>query len=173
MLYSGLSYTLLLNITEDLLVSDKDIRLCVGGNSMYPHLRKGDYVTISKIPFKDIKKGDIIVFRSASKFIAHRVIKKKHTGSSFVFITKGDSCKKPDSPVNRERYFGRIEAFERKGKIYRFNTPFFRNYNVFLALISPYTPIVYSFVRFFKHLFFKKNISGSDAVNSTYDTPKE
>lgn len=154
MLYSGINYTLLLNITEDLLASEKVIRLFVGGNSMYPHLRKGDYVTISKIPFEDIKKGDIIVFRSAAKFIAHRVIKKKPRNNSFIFITKGDSCKKADNPVNKERFLGRIEAFERNGKTYRFNTPFFRNYNVFLALISPYTPIVYSFVRFFKHLFF-------------------
>ena len=120
---------------------------------MYPHLRKGDFVTVAKTLFQDLSVGNIVVFKGDLNYVAHRIIKVIKTSEGFKLITKGDSCNKADAPVPEDRYLGKIIAFERKEKKTDLETSFYKKYSVFLAFISPYTAIVYSFVRFFKHLF--------------------
>ena len=96
-----INYNTLLGLTDELLASKDNVRLYVGGNSMYPHLRRGDYVTITKTPFQQLKAGDIIVFKSFNKYIAHRIIKIIKTSEGNQVIPKGDSCKKADTPVSK------------------------------------------------------------------------
>jgi len=153
MLYNSAELSLLNELTEVLLESENDVGLYVGGSSMYPHLRKGDYVHISKINFELLHPGDIIVFKGKEKYVAHRIIKKVSGLDFLYYITKGDSCKRADKAVTKENYFGKIVSFKRNGKKYHMGSRFFKNYNRFLAFISPYTPIIYSTLRFSIHLF--------------------
>ena len=153
MLYNSISLNILNELTEEMLSLDNGVGLYVGGNSMYPHLRRGDYVHISKKRYELLNVGDIIVFRGLQKYVAHRIIRKEFSENKLYYITKGDSCKKEDNPVRKENYFGKIISFERKGKTYHLENRFFRSYHYFLAFISPYTPVIYSLLRFLKHLF--------------------
>jgi len=66
----------------------------VEGRSMEPILHTGDLVVIIKK--KDINKGDIVVYRSSSKFIIHRVIDKYEVNGYYCYITKGDGNTIPD-----------------------------------------------------------------------------
>ena len=91
MVSDKVNYSTLLGITEELLTSKSNVRLYVGGNSMYPHLRKGDYVTVAKIPYQDLKKGDIIVFIGENKYIAHRIIKIIKNTEGNLILPKGGS----------------------------------------------------------------------------------
>ena len=152
----NINYSTLLGITDELLLSKDNVKLYVGGNSMYPHLRKKDYVTITKTPFDELKKGDVIVFKGFLKFIAHRIIKIVRMPEEIQVITKGDSCRKSDTPISQDKYIGKIISFERNGHYRNLESLFFNRYNFFLACISLYTPVVDSFVRFFKHLFRSK-----------------
>jgi len=152
-----INYSTLQDLTDELLASKNNVRIYVAGNSMYPHLRQGDYVTVAKTPYEKLKVGDIIVFKGLYHNVAHRIIKILKTNDGFLILPKGDSSERHDMPISEDKYFGKIISFERNGKKTELESSFYKRYNVFLATISPYTPVVYGFVRFFKHLFcFKK-----------------
>ena len=60
--------------------------LKVSSNSMFPTIKKDDYIVIKKQ--KDYEIGDIITFKSKENcLITHRIIEKYEN----VFITKGDN----------------------------------------------------------------------------------
>ncbi len=60
--------------------------LKVSSNSMFPTIKKDDYIVIKKQ--KDYEIGDIITFKSKEDcLITHRIIEKYEN----VFITKGDN----------------------------------------------------------------------------------
>ena len=62
-------------------------------NSMYPTLKKGDLLIVTKADPYELKEGDIIVFQAswASKPVVHRIIKIEWAGGSPIFYTKGDA----------------------------------------------------------------------------------
>jgi signal peptidase len=64
----------------------------VRGNSMYPLLREGDIIILSKKSPNEIKVGDIIVYRSLrGSLIVHRVIEVEYVNGIYYFKTKGDN----------------------------------------------------------------------------------
>jgi len=58
----------------------------IAGWSMWPLIKNGDKLGI-RPGHREIKKGDIILFRSLGRMIAHRVIKASNSN----FTTKGDA----------------------------------------------------------------------------------
>ena|SRR6185503_15823629 len=75
------------------------------GNSMWPIMKKGDWVTVIK-PDK-IREGDIITwFTRYNKVITHRVYwldqHQRH------FITKGDLAMAPEKVASAERILGKV-----------------------------------------------------------------
>jgi len=62
-------------------------------NSMYPTLKKGDLLIVTKADPYELKEGDIIVFQAswASKPVVHRIVKIEWVGGSPIFYTKGDA----------------------------------------------------------------------------------
>ena len=70
--------------------------IAIATNSMIPTFAQGDAIIFEKIEKKDIKEGDVIVFRNNKKLISHRVINTKEGSSKLYFQTKGDANKSPD-----------------------------------------------------------------------------
>ena len=65
--------------------------LIVKSNSMYPTLKKGDFILIKRN--NDYKKGDIITYDYESNYlVTHRIIEKNNN----FFITKGDNNNSED-----------------------------------------------------------------------------
>jgi signal peptidase len=62
-------------------------------NSMYPTLKKGDLLIVTKADPYELKEGDIIVFQAswASKPVVHRIIRIEWAAGSPIFYTKGDA----------------------------------------------------------------------------------
>lgn len=97
------------------LVTNKDraifgyyFRIVITG-SMKPTIEVNSLNVIKKVDIKDIKKGDIICFKSTSDII-HRVIEvvKLDTGE-IILHTKGDANDKPDSiDINEEMLRGKL-----------------------------------------------------------------
>lgn len=82
--------------------------------------KPGDKLTIEKIPLKQVRKGDAIIFRIAKKdedaFVVHRVVDLTPNG----LVTRGDNCGEQDKElVAEENIYGRVIEYDRKGKIYR------------------------------------------------------
>ncbi len=82
--------------------------LVIGSNSMSGSLEKGD-VIFYKSEKKDIKDGDIIVFKRDDIKIVHRVISTKNVNNEIRYYTKGDANKtKDESYVTKETLVGKV-----------------------------------------------------------------
>ncbi len=76
--------------------------LVVGSNSMNKYIYRGDVVLIDKIDtdsHKNLKKGDILAFKSHSKIIVHRIYKVIKRGENYYFVTKGDNNNQADQGI--------------------------------------------------------------------------
>ena len=87
-------------------------RLCVTSNSMYPMIRKGDYVLIRTVDLNNLPFGAIVVFRRDVELITHRLIKV----DSATVLTKGDNNSLPDPPINKALILGEVVQIERDNK---------------------------------------------------------
>ncbi len=98
------------------------------GNSMWPLVSKNDKIFIINRPFKDLKKGDIILFYH-NCFILHRIIENLNGK----LITKGDNNRYKDNfLINKEDYIGLLNKIEKKRFNFTFNKNFIKAYKYFL-----------------------------------------
>jgi len=84
----------------------------VKGNSMQPFLEPKDRVIVESCKIKDLKKGDIIIFRNSKnkQFVIHRVLwtdKRK-------ICTKGDNCPNNDRVIHVKDLIGRVIKVKNK-----------------------------------------------------------
>ncbi|HTZ40888.1 MAG TPA: signal peptidase I [Syntrophales bacterium] len=85
------------------------------GSSMTPFFQPGDCLKLISCPVRDIRRGDVIVFRPSGeeRLVVHRVIDK----TAGRIHTKGDASDRPDPWVLAgEEIMGRVVSFERDGK---------------------------------------------------------
>ena len=84
----------------------------VPSQSMYPTLQAGDLVLIQGVDPRELRVGDIIVYKSSlspSGFVSHRVIEIREENGKLVFVTKGDNNPEPDPyPVSQDDVVGRV-----------------------------------------------------------------
>lgn len=75
----------------------------ITSGSMEPNIYVDDYVFV-KINKNNIKKGDIITFKSDNSIITHRIVKiDKDT-----ITTRGDNNNVDDQPINRKDIIGKV-----------------------------------------------------------------
>lgn len=79
-------------------------KLTVISNSMAPLLNRGDQVTLSKLNFETLKKGDIITLTQREALTTHRVV----TVTSKEIVTKGDCNFILDEPINLNQVIGKV-----------------------------------------------------------------
>jgi signal peptidase I len=84
---------------------------------MFPFLRKGDLLTVEPVTMETIKRGDIVVFESEEKWIAHRVIKIRNSKEDLEFLLRGDTCMAFDPVVKKANYVGTVRVFKRRNLI--------------------------------------------------------
>ncbi len=78
---------------------------------MVPFLRGGEVLTIRKVPYSFLKRGDLILFRNShGKAVIHRIIRKKKCGR---VQTKGDAAISLDEPVREDDVLGKVCEIER------------------------------------------------------------
>jgi signal peptidase I len=104
---------LISQIREDLikeyLEKGKSINFHVSGKSMFPAIPSGSSITVSSVPENNIKPGDVLVFSSGSKYIAHRVLRAYPDNSgSRIFETKGDFNISHDLPLDMKNVIGKV-----------------------------------------------------------------
>lgn len=82
-----------------------------GGRSMFPAIRSKDSLVIEGLP-GTVRRGNIIVFSSQGRLVAHRVIRVSGQPPEMC-ITKGDFLFGADDAVEMCRIIGRVVAIER------------------------------------------------------------
>lgn len=106
-----------LELSTDLLSQGYSVRFRPGGHSMRPTIRDGEAVTVKPVEPAEVRRGDIILYRTARGVIAHRVvlIEGRETGAR-VFHLRGDAASTCDAPVQAEQILGRVISVERNGR---------------------------------------------------------
>ncbi len=141
------------SIAQDILGRGRALRFKAKGGSMSPFIRNGDVLEV--VPFKGkINFGDIILYHSSyGSPVVHRVIQRNNES----IITKGDSVPNSDQTILSKQVLGRVIAVERNGLRIRLDRPMVRFLNILLALISPFSFLIYSPLRLVKRTVrFKK-----------------
>ncbi|MFA6581627.1 MAG: signal peptidase I [Paludibacter sp.] len=107
----------LLDFAVALLDDNHSLSIRMQGYSMYPTLRIGDIGQVEKCSPDDLRIGDIVVFKSNNKLIAHRLINIINRDGIQLFITNGDKNYHKDPPFTSEALVGKLSSFKRKGRI--------------------------------------------------------
>lgn len=77
----------------------------IGSNSMNPYIYRGDVIIARRTNIKEIKqikKGEILVFRYDKKIVSHRVYKIITRNNKLYFRTKGDNNDQVDDNLAKE-----------------------------------------------------------------------
>lgn len=61
------------------------------GISMFPTLRTGQIALYKRCSAKQLKVGDVIVFKANNKLVCHRLIFKLQTKNTLILLEKGDN----------------------------------------------------------------------------------
>lgn len=104
----------------------------ITGNSMSPVIRHGDTLVIEH-GVRDVRTGDIVVFRAPSAILAHRVVGRtgRHT-----YLVKGDARPDFDDPVRVDRILGKVvEIRDARGSV-RLASAYWRTAGAALAVLS-------------------------------------
>jgi len=130
-------YSDLFQLTDDLLAENRQVKLKCMGYSMFPFLKKGDSVTLGKCSMSEVKPGDIVVFKSDNKWVAHRAIKRKNTGGEECLVTRGDTCRHKDPCVTEKNFIGKINSYTRNNKETNLKKFFPKYIGLLIARLSP------------------------------------
>jgi signal peptidase I len=105
----------LLDVCTELLGEGFCINFHTPGQSMYPTIRDGEKVSVEPVLERDIKRGDILLYKCHGRLIAHRVI-RIHSREEKSLVLRGDALNEPDAPVKFNQVLGRVVAVERGGR---------------------------------------------------------
>ncbi|MGD8522437.1 MAG: signal peptidase I [Desulfobacterales bacterium] len=105
-------------LCTDLLDEGKSVRFAAPGKSMYPVIQDGETLIVEPIVPSAVKVGDIILYKSEEKLIAHRVISIKEISipNQYSLILRGDAAYSYDEPVYADQILGKVIAIERNGR---------------------------------------------------------
>lgn len=103
----------LLDFAETLLNEKNRLSFRMKGYSMFPTLREGDIGTVAKCSGRDVRVGDIVIFRIENKLIAHRLIEVRMQDGEQIFIAKGDKNAFADLPFTEKELEGKLENVKR------------------------------------------------------------
>jgi hypothetical protein len=81
---------------------------------MEPAIRDGDDITVVPVSIEAVRRGDVLLYRSGDRLMAHRV--KGRVGGAEVLRLCGDAPGWEEERVPPGEVLGRVVAVERQGK---------------------------------------------------------
>jgi signal peptidase I len=107
----------------------------ISGNSMAPLIKHGDTMVVEH-GSRDLHSGDVVIFKTQDKILAHRLIQVKKRSEGKVFICKGDNCRTFDQPFDADHILGKVvEVKSKNGHLY-YKSACWRFLNYFLMILS-------------------------------------
>jgi hypothetical protein len=103
------------------------------GHSMFPTIMANEAIMVEPIDPETVRMGDIILYRTNGRLIAHRVVginmfsgNRSSLHSDFdtqsstlsphpLFTFRGDACLSCDTPVKAGQILGKVVSIERNG----------------------------------------------------------
>jgi signal peptidase I len=108
-------------------------KLTVTSRSMVPLLQPGDEVIVEPFNPSQLRQGDMVVIRSSSDLVIHRVITIDQNGCVH---TKGDNLPFKDPPVSAADILGLVTKVEKNQKTLDLSTPRWITLNRLLGIIG-------------------------------------
>ncbi len=109
------AHALQFELAGEVLRSSRNLHLVVTGWSMIPTIWPGDTLVIEGATGDSVCEGDIVLFSSGRRFVAHRVVAISRSEGSGV-RTRGDAVRYPDSPLTASDILGKVSFIGRNGK---------------------------------------------------------
>ncbi|MFJ7747146.1 signal peptidase I [Peribacillus sp. NPDC097295] len=108
------------DLFKTVLKKEGSFHLPAQGSSMYPFIKSGDICHFNECKLSQLKKGDIVLFYSATKrLIAHRYYKEIQSNQQRQFLFKGDTNLGFDQPVLGDQIVGKLLYVQKRNtKIY-------------------------------------------------------
>ena len=104
-------------------------------DSMRPMITRGERVLVERVPPEKIRFGDIVVYKSNSILVTHRVLGKHRQKGICYFLEKGDALLQT-SLVPADKIIGRVNAVRRQARPSRTITFAGRILQIMLGCIS-------------------------------------
>jgi len=98
-----------------LLREGQAVRFRAAGLSMEPAIRDGDDLTVAPVALGSVRRGDVLLYRSGGRLMAHRVIGRTR-GPEGVFRVRADAPGWEEERVRRRDVLGRVVAVERRAR---------------------------------------------------------
>jgi signal peptidase I len=102
-----------LSLALDVLRSEGEARLTVGGGSMLPSIWPGDILDIGRVHAAELSPGDVVVFAREQRLVVHRVVGMSRLKDEIVLTTRGDRSPRADGPVPAREVFGKVRSIQR------------------------------------------------------------
>jgi hypothetical protein len=103
-------------LAGELLRSSGSLHLRVAGWSMMPTVWPGDTLVIEHAIGDQVSAGDIVLFSSGRRFVAHRVVAIGDDSGGSTIRTQGDAVPYADSPLVASDVMGKVSLILRKGR---------------------------------------------------------
>ncbi len=101
----------------------RDVYFSVLSGGMRHLIMPMDEVLVRKVPYEQIRKGDIVIYESkGNKFTAHRILSKRIENGIITFIAKADARVNVDFPIKEEQIVGKVIAVKKKKFTLRLDT---------------------------------------------------
>jgi hypothetical protein len=82
---------------------------------MYPAIRDGDIVEIMPVNVSLLRRGDVLLCRTGSGAVAHRLLRMAGEGNNLELELRGDAGFAMDVPVPWTNVIGRVVTVRRNG----------------------------------------------------------
>lgn len=106
----------------------------VRGTSMLPMLRQGDQLLVAH-GSREMRLGDIVVFRRSDGLIAHRVLRVLSQPGKLILRTKGDHVLALDPILDEDLLMGRVLRIRRGERMLGLDTRLWRWLGRWVAMI--------------------------------------
>jgi signal peptidase I len=117
--------------SQDLILID------TGGFSMWPFLRPGQKLIIKKVSLRDLRIGDIILYKVDNQLICHRLLKITTGERENLLYVCGDNSATLPELVTEEMFLGKAIGALRNGKMVNLTGRKQQFINRFIVEIAP------------------------------------
>jgi signal peptidase I len=93
---------------REILSAGHTARFRASGDSMYPAIRNGDYLSIVRCLMAELRRGDIVLAATERGLTAHRVVRITERDGVLQVTTRGDNALRTDRPIGAPQILGRV-----------------------------------------------------------------
>ncbi len=126
------------DLVKEALQKERCLTTSTTGFSMSPLIYPGDEIQVRRCSLEEIKRGDIVLFKTGGRLIIHRVhrIETDANRIPIRFITKGDAVSSFDEPNDAHSILAKITSCG-KSNLDRIIWIFRNQKMIFLKIIIP------------------------------------